>query len=132
MLKKHSHVSATLSPTNPNINHTNTQFLRTELSSSMPKQKTTRDYCPWQRKHISNRSLANFSTVAAQWTPPCSQPSVQLHQPNLHPPRKTYHASNMVCVGHSDVSYLSEPKVQSRTGSHFFMSSDTKDPQNNG
>jgi hypothetical protein len=38
----------------------------------------------------------------------------------------------MVLVVHSDASYLSEPKARSRAGGHFFMSSDTTDPQNNG
>ncbi len=38
----------------------------------------------------------------------------------------------MVLVVHSDASYLSEPKARSRAGGHFFMSSDTKDPTNNG
>jgi hypothetical protein len=44
----------------------------------------------------------------------------------------TYHASNMVLVVHSDASYLSEPKARSCAGGHFFMSSNTKDPPNNG
>ncbi len=44
----------------------------------------------------------------------------------------TYQASNMVLAVHSDASYLSEPKVRSQAGGHFFMSSDTKDPSNNG
>ncbi len=44
----------------------------------------------------------------------------------------TYRASDMVLVGHSDVSYLSESKARSRAGGHFFMSSDKADPPNNG
>ena len=44
----------------------------------------------------------------------------------------TYRASDMVLVVHSNASYLSEHKAQSRAGGHFFMSSDTKDPANNG
>jgi hypothetical protein len=44
----------------------------------------------------------------------------------------TYRASNMVHVVHSNASYLSKPKARSRAGGHFFMSSDTKDPPNNG
>ncbi len=44
----------------------------------------------------------------------------------------TYQASNMVLAVHSDASYLSEPKVHSHAGGNFFMSSDTKDPSNNG
>ena len=44
----------------------------------------------------------------------------------------TYHASDMVLAGHSDASYLSKTKSRSRAGGHFFMSSDTADPPNNG
>jgi hypothetical protein len=36
-----------------------------------------------------------------------------------------YHASNMVLEVHSNASYLSKPKAQSRAGGHFFLSSDT-------
>jgi hypothetical protein len=38
----------------------------------------------------------------------------------------------MILAVHSDVSYLSEPKAQSRAGGHFFLSSDTPIPPNNG
>jgi len=44
----------------------------------------------------------------------------------------TYRVSNMVLIVHSDKSYLSKPKARSRAGRHFFMSSNTTDPQNNG
>jgi hypothetical protein len=44
----------------------------------------------------------------------------------------TYQASNMVLVLHSDAFYLSKPKVHSQAGGHFFMSSDTTNPPNNG
>lgn len=44
----------------------------------------------------------------------------------------TYKKSNMVLAVHSDASYLCEPKARSRAGGHFFMSSDTKMPPNNG
>jgi hypothetical protein len=44
----------------------------------------------------------------------------------------TYKKSDMVLVVHSDASYLSEPKARSRAGGHFFLSSDTADPENNG
>ncbi len=38
----------------------------------------------------------------------------------------------MVLVVHSDASYLSKPKARSRAGRHFFLSSDTENPTNNG
>jgi hypothetical protein len=44
----------------------------------------------------------------------------------------SYHASNMVLAVHSDTSYLSESKAQSRAGGHFFLSSNTTVPPNNG
>ena len=44
----------------------------------------------------------------------------------------TYSASDMVLAVHSDASYLSEPNARSRAGGHFFLSSDTVHPPNNG
>jgi hypothetical protein len=38
----------------------------------------------------------------------------------------------MVLAVHSNASYLSEPKVQSQASGHFFLSSDTTVPPNNG
>ena len=44
----------------------------------------------------------------------------------------TYHASDMKLAAHSDASYLSEPKARSRTGGHFFLSSESTVPTDNG
>jgi hypothetical protein len=44
----------------------------------------------------------------------------------------TYNASEMVLAAHSDASYLSESNARSRAGGHFFLSSDSTIPQNNG
>jgi hypothetical protein len=44
----------------------------------------------------------------------------------------SYHTSDMMLAVHSDTSYLSEPKARSRAGGHFFLSSDTTIPPNNG
>jgi hypothetical protein len=44
----------------------------------------------------------------------------------------SYRASNMVLAVHSNASYLSEPKAHSRARGHFFLSSDTTVPPNNG
>jgi hypothetical protein len=38
----------------------------------------------------------------------------------------------MVLAIHSDAVYLSKPKARSQAGGHFFMSSNTNDPSNNG
>jgi hypothetical protein len=43
----------------------------------------------------------------------------------------SYHASDMVLAVHSNASYLSEP-TRNRAGEHFFLSSDTTVPPNNG
>jgi hypothetical protein len=44
----------------------------------------------------------------------------------------SYHASNMVLAVHSNPSYLSEQKVCSRAGGHFFLSRNTTVPPKNG
>ena len=44
----------------------------------------------------------------------------------------TYNASDMILAVHSNASYLSKPKVRSRAGGHFFLSSNTQLPANNG
>ena len=44
----------------------------------------------------------------------------------------TYHVSDMKLAAHSDASYLSEPKTKSRAGGHFFLSSESTVPTNNG
>ena len=44
----------------------------------------------------------------------------------------TYQASDMVLAAHSDRSYFSEAKACSQTGGHFFMSSNTPCPHDNG
>jgi hypothetical protein len=44
----------------------------------------------------------------------------------------TYKSSDMVLVVHSDASYLSKSKACSQAGGHFFLSSDSEDPANNG
>ena len=44
----------------------------------------------------------------------------------------TYKASDMILAIHSDASYLSEPKAQSRAGGHMFMAGDDEIPINNG
>jgi hypothetical protein len=56
-----------------------------------------------------------------------------IHYVATHPDAiLTYEKSDMVLAVHSDASYLSEPGGRSRAGGHFFMSSNVKDPPNNG
>ena len=44
----------------------------------------------------------------------------------------SYHSSDMVLAVHSNASYLSKLKACSRAGGHFFLSSNTTVPPNNG
>jgi hypothetical protein len=44
----------------------------------------------------------------------------------------SYHASDMVLAVNSNTSYLSKPKARSQVGGHFFLSSNTTVPSNNG
>jgi hypothetical protein len=44
----------------------------------------------------------------------------------------SYHAKDMVLAVHSNASYLSKPKARSRASGHFFLSSNTTVPPNNG
>jgi hypothetical protein len=44
----------------------------------------------------------------------------------------TIKASNMILAVHSNASYLSKAKAHSRTGGHFFCSTNSDDPPNNG
>ena len=44
----------------------------------------------------------------------------------------TYNASSMVLAAHSYALYLSESNARSRDRGHFFMSSNTDMPPNNG
>jgi hypothetical protein len=44
----------------------------------------------------------------------------------------TYNASKMVLAAHSNASNLSKPNARSRRGGHFFLSSNSTIPQNNG
>ena len=44
----------------------------------------------------------------------------------------TYNKSKMKLAAHSNASYLSKPKSRSQAGGHFFLSSDSTIPHNNG
>jgi hypothetical protein len=44
----------------------------------------------------------------------------------------TYEKSDMILAIHSDASYLSKAEARSRVHGHFFCSTNTKDPPNNG
>ena len=56
-----------------------------------------------------------------------------LYYDTTHPNKiVTYRARNMILALHSNTSYLSEIKDKIRAGGHFFMSSESPEPPNNG
>jgi hypothetical protein len=44
----------------------------------------------------------------------------------------SFKASDMILAVHSDASYLSEAQARSRAGGHFFCSTNSDEPPNNG
>ncbi len=81
--------------------------------------------------------LTALGSIATQQANPTKNTMIKVKQfPDYvftHPNAiVAYQASDMVLVAHSDASYLSEANACSRSGGHFFMSSDTPCPHNNG
>ncbi len=86
---------------------------------------------------VDNTLLCPISAIASQSSKPTTdtmQQTLQLlnYLATQEDTVLSYHASNMVLAVHSKASYLSEPKARSRAGGHFFLSSDTTIPPNNG
>ena len=86
---------------------------------------------------VDSTMLPGLGSLATQQANPTVNTMVKVKQfldyAATHPDAiVTYHASDMVLAGHSDASYLSESKARSRAGGHFFMSTDTARPPNNG
>ena len=86
---------------------------------------------------VNSTMLPGLGSLATQQANPTVNTMVKVKQfldyAATHPDAiVTYHASDMVLAGHSDASYLSESKARSRAGGHFFMSTDTARPPNNG
>jgi hypothetical protein len=81
--------------------------------------------------------LAALGSVATQQANPAETTANKvrlfLDYASTHPDAiVTYHASDMVLMGHNDALYLSKSKASSRAGGHFFMSSNSTKPPNNG
>jgi hypothetical protein len=81
--------------------------------------------------------LTGLSAIASTQAKPTEETMIKMHDfldyaATHQDAIITYQASNMVLAIHSDASYLSKPKARSRAGGYFFMSSNTKDPSNNG
>jgi hypothetical protein len=90
---------------------------------------------PWQSS-IQHPHLLNqrHSILIIQPTEDTTQQTLQLldYLATQEDAVLSYHASDMVLVAHSNVSYLSKPKACSWAGGHFFLSSNTTVPPNNG
>ncbi len=86
---------------------------------------------------IDSTILCPVSTIAAQSSQPTEETMLHTQQlldylASQEEAVLTYNASNMILAVHSNASYLSEPKARSCAGGHFFLSSDTTIPANNG
>ncbi len=81
--------------------------------------------------------LAALGSIATQQANPTENMMKKVQQfldyASTHPDAiATYHVSDMVFVGYSNTSYLSESKARSRAGGLFFMSNNIAKPPNNG
>ena len=86
---------------------------------------------------VDNTLLTPISAIASQQANPTEETLKQTKQlldyvASQEEAVITYSASEMVLAVHSDAGYLSEPKARSRAGGHFFLSSDSDIPGNNG
>jgi hypothetical protein len=86
---------------------------------------------------VDSTLLCSISTIALQSSKPTEDTMRQTLQlfdylATQEDAVLSYHTSNMVLAVHRDASYLSKPKARSQVGGHFFLSSDTAVPPNNG
>ncbi len=81
---------------------------------------------------VDSTLLCPISAIAPQSSKPTEDTMRYTLQLTQEDAVLSYHASDMVLAVHSDASYLSEPEAHSRAGGHFFLSSDTTIPPNNG
>ncbi len=86
---------------------------------------------------IDSTLLCSISTLAAQSSNPTQDTmrcATQLldYLGTQEEAILTYNANDMILAVHRDASYLSKPKVRSRAGGHFFLSSNIQLLANNG
>ncbi len=116
-----------------------------DVDTSLPLNKKGKNYIQevigtflYYPRCVDSTMLPALGSLATQRANPTQNTKKLVHQfldyATTHPPNAiiTYRASNMVLVGHSDASYLSEANARSRAGGHFFMSNDDAIPSNNG
>ena len=116
----------------------------TEASSAPPVSKQKKKWIQqvvgkflFYGRAVDSTLLCPISAIASQTATPTTDTLERTHQlldflATQDDAIITYHASDMVLAAHSDASYLSEPKARSRAGGHFFLSSNTNTPPNNG
>ena len=83
---------------------------------------------------VDSTMLAALGSLATQHANPTKNTMAKVTQfldyATTHPDViVTYNASDMVLVGHSDTSYLSESNARSQAGGHFCMSNNTTTQQ---
>ena len=86
---------------------------------------------------VDRTLLCPVSAIASQSTMPTEDTMIHTQQlleyiATQEDAVLTYNASEMKLAVHSNASYTSKPKARSRAGGHFFISSDSEVPHNNG
>jgi hypothetical protein len=86
---------------------------------------------------VDSTMLTVLGSIATQQANPTKDTMIKVKQfldyAFTHPDAiVTYQANDVVLAAHSDASYLSEANARSQAGGHFFMSSNTPRPHNNG
>jgi hypothetical protein len=86
---------------------------------------------------VDSTMLTALGSIATQQANPTKNTMVKVKQfldyASTHPNSIViYQARDMVLAAHSDASYLSKANACSQAEGHFFMSSDTPCPHNNG
>jgi hypothetical protein len=114
------------------------------IDTSPPLSKEDKKYVQevvgtflYHARCVNSTMLTALGSIATQQANPTKNTMIKVKQfldyASTHPDAiVTYHASEMVLTAHSDASYLLEANARSQAGGHFFMSSDTLFPHNNG
>ena len=93
--------------------------------------------CAWYGREVDPKMAATLSSIASRQ--PTSTENMEREVKHFwnycttHPDAGVrFHASDMILLMHSDVSYLSEPESKSRAAGHLYLSKRNNEKFNNG
>ena len=91
----------------------------------------------WYGRAVDSTILTALTALASQQAKPNMETMKRIKQlldycATQDPAILTYHKSNMILAIHSNASYLSKDKAQSRAGGHHYLSEDVTFSPNNG